>query len=124
MRILADENFPSDAVEALRVRGHDVLWARVDFAGTPDSEIVDRPRSEGRLLITFDKDFGELGFRRGLSPPAGIVLFRVRMSSPTAVARLAVAALEARTDWSGHFSVVEEWRIRMTPLPARPERNP
>jgi hypothetical protein len=33
------------------------------------------------------------------------------------VARAAVAALESRTDWAGHFAVVEDHRIRMTPLP-------
>ena len=78
MRILANENFPREAVEALRARGHDVFWARTDSPGSPDSQVVDCAASQRRILVTFDKDFGELAFRRGLSSPAGIVLFRIK----------------------------------------------
>jgi predicted nuclease of predicted toxin-antitoxin system len=117
MRILANENFPGDAVEALRARGHDVFWARTDSPGSPDDEVVKRAGSEHRILITFDKDFGELAFRRSLSSPAGIVLFRIKAPSAAHVAEVAVAALEGRDDWAGHFSVIEESRVRMTLLP-------
>lgn len=95
MRILANENFAGEAVVALRARGHDVLWVRTDCPGSTDSQVADRARSEARLLLTFDKD-------------------------PAHVARVAVAVLEAREDWGGHFSVIEDWRIRMTPLPTGP----
>jgi len=40
MRILANENFPGAAVDALRARGPDVVWARTDSPGSPDSEVV------------------------------------------------------------------------------------
>jgi predicted nuclease of predicted toxin-antitoxin system len=117
MRILANENFPREAVEPLRARACDVFWARTDSPGSPDSRVVDRAASKRRILITFDKDFGELAFRRGLSSPAGIILFRIKAPSPAHVARVVVAVLEGRTDWPGHFSVIEEPRVRMTPLP-------
>lgn len=122
MRILANENFPGEAVEALRARGHDVSWVRTDSPGSTDSQVVARAASEHRILITFDKDFGELAFRHGLSSPAGIILFRIRAPSPADVAQLAVAALEGRTDWAGHFSVIEEKRVRMTPLSEKSSR--
>ena len=57
MRILANENFPGEAVDALRARGHDVFWVRTDSPGSPDDEIVKRAASEHRILVTFDKDF-------------------------------------------------------------------
>jgi predicted nuclease of predicted toxin-antitoxin system len=117
MRILANENFPEDAVVALRHAGHDVAWIRSDAPGSTDQEVLLRARDENRLLITFDKDFGELAFRAGLPASSGIVLFRIAAPSSTHIARAAVAALSGRTDWSGHFSVVEDKRIRMTPLP-------
>lgn len=72
-----------------------------------------------RILIAFDKDFGELAFSAGLSASSGIILFRITAPSSAHVARAAVAALSSRIDWAGHFSVVEDDRIRMTPLPAR-----
>jgi predicted nuclease of predicted toxin-antitoxin system len=123
VRLLANENFPSAAVEALRSRGHDVAWIRTEAPGSSDPDVLARAVAEGRLLLTFDKDFGELAFRIGLSAGVGVVLFRLAPTSPEAVARLAVAALESRTDWAGHFSVVEESRIRMTPLPSGPRHD-
>jgi predicted nuclease of predicted toxin-antitoxin system len=117
VRILADENFPRDAVIALRERGHNVAWMRTDAPGSSDPQVIARAQAEERVLVTFDKDFGELTFRTGLATPTGIVLFRISASSPAYVARVAVAALESRTDWAGHFAVVEDDRIRMTPLP-------
>ena len=117
MRILANENFPGDAIMALRQRGHDVVWVRTDAPGSRDIEILARAQREERIVVTFDKDFGELAFRSGLPASSGIVLFRISTPSSAYVARAAVAALESRADWAGHFAVVEDQRIRMTPLP-------
>ncbi|MFB0537595.1 MAG: DUF5615 family PIN-like protein [Anaerolineae bacterium] len=117
MRILADENFPGDAVAALRERGHDVAWVRADAPGSSDIQVLARAQAKGRILVTFDKDFGELAFRSKLPASSGVVLFRISAPSSAHVARVAVAALESRTDWVGHFAVVEDDRIRMTPLP-------
>ena len=117
MRILANENFPDDAVVALRNAGHDVVWSRTEAPGSSDREVLHRAQIEGRVLVTFDKDFGELAFRAGLPASSGIVLFRISAPSSSHIARVAVSVLASRTDWPGHFSVVEDRRIRMTPLP-------
>ncbi|HET7087568.1 MAG TPA: DUF5615 family PIN-like protein [Anaerolineae bacterium] len=117
MRILANENFPGDAVNALRNQGHDVAWVRTDAPGTSDVDVLAHAQRENRIVVTFDKDFGELAFRARLPASSGIILFRISAPSPAHVARVAVAALESRTDWAGHFTVVEDRRIRMTPLP-------
>lgn len=116
MRFLANENFPGEAGEAPRSLGHDVAWVRADSPGSLDEDVLARASSEGRLLITFDKDFGELALRRSGPMPAGIVLFRIPPRSPSHVARVVTSVLAGRTDWTGHFSVIEETRIRMTPL--------
>jgi predicted nuclease of predicted toxin-antitoxin system len=117
VRILANENFPEDAVAMLRAAGHDVAWIRTDEPGAHDEEVLRRAQLEERLLLTFDKDFGELAFRVGLPASSGVVLFRISMPSSTHVARVAVAVLGSRDDWAGHFSVIDDRRIRMTPLP-------
>ena len=117
MRILANENFPSDAIAALRQRGHDVAWVRTDAPGSSDRMVIERAETEDCVLITFDKDFGELAFRAKLPASSGIILFRISARSSAHVARVAATALESRSDWAGHFTVVEDARIRMTPLP-------
>jgi predicted nuclease of predicted toxin-antitoxin system len=87
LRILANENFPGEAVEALRSQGHDVAWVGSDAAGITDIEVVKRASTEGRILLTFDKDFGELVFRTRVPAPPGIILFRIPPDSPERVAR-------------------------------------
>ena len=117
MYVPADENFPGDAVRALQGRGHDVAWVHSDAPGATDVEVLARAQAEGRILVTFDKDFGELAFCSGLPASSGVVLFRISMTSPSHVARVAVEAWESRMDWVGRFAVVEDDRIRMTALP-------
>ena len=119
MRYMANENFPAAAVEALRNLGHDVFWVRTDAPGSTDAVVLSRAQSEARTVITFDKGFGELAFRWGLPAEAGVVLFRIPPRSAAYVAQVAVRVLESRSDWAGHFTVVEEARLRMTPLPRR-----
>jgi len=62
VRVLADENVPKKAVEALRERGHDVLWVAEVAPGSKDEEVLALAIREGRILLTFDKDFGERAF--------------------------------------------------------------
>jgi predicted nuclease of predicted toxin-antitoxin system len=119
MRLLANENFPGLAVAALREAGHDVAWVHEDAPGTPDPEVRRRGQHERRILLTFDKDFGELAFRRGADASAGVVLFRVTLSSPEQAAAIAVLALSSDLSWIGHFAVVEDDRVRLRPLPTR-----
>ena len=118
MRLLADENFPLDSVLALRASGFDVAWIRTDAAGSKDPDVLRRAISEDRVLLTFDKDFGDLAFQYGLPAECGIVLFRLQASSSAALAEMVVKAIRSRSDWSGNFGVVEPGRIRMRPLPS------
>jgi len=57
LHLLANENFPAQAVEALRLRGHDLLWIRTDAPGSKDQDVLARASAEDRILLTFDKDF-------------------------------------------------------------------
>lgn len=117
MRLCANENVPGDCVAALRERGHDVRWIRETAQGIGDDAVIALAQSETRLLITFDKDFGELVFRRGAAASRGLVLFRLRKHSPEFVAKRITQILESAAMWEGHYAVVDEHSIRMRPLP-------
>lgn len=116
MRILADENISLDTVDALLKNGYDVLWIRTYAPGISDREILALAQIEKRVIITFDKDFGELTFNLKFSALSGIILFRISPSSPTQIVNFIITTLLSRNDWSGHFSVVEFDKIRMKPL--------
>jgi len=92
MQFLANENFPLDVVEALRQEGHDVAWIRTDAPGSKDPDILRRAINENRVLLTFDKDFGDLAFQLGLLAVCGTVLFRLQASSAAALAILVVCS--------------------------------
>ncbi len=117
MRFCANENIPQECVLRLRQNGHDVLWIREAAPGSPDHEVLVRAASQSRLLITFDKDFGELVFRRGAKASLGVILFRISQPSAAVVAERVTAVLASRDDWAGHFSVVEDFAVRLRRLP-------
>jgi predicted nuclease of predicted toxin-antitoxin system len=117
MQLCANENVAEACVTLLRKRGHDVLWIRESAPGSPDSDVLARAYAENRLLITFDKDFGDLVFHHGAKTAHGIILFRISQPSAGAVAERIAATLASRDDWPGHFSVVEDLAIRMRRLP-------
>lgn len=117
MRLLANENCPSDTVNALRAIGHEVTWIRTDAPGSSDVEVIALAAREGRILLTLDKDFGELAFRAHLPAGAGIVLLRVFPPVPSRVTALALQVFQAGRDFSGLFVVAEEGRLRERPLP-------
>jgi predicted nuclease of predicted toxin-antitoxin system len=117
MRFLANENVAGATVVALRAHGGDVVWAKELMRGASDDEILDRSRREERVLLTFDKDFGELALRKGLPATCGMVLFRLRMPKTVVDAVALADRVFARDDWRGRFSVIEPGRIRWRDLP-------
>ncbi|MCI0362793.1 MAG: DUF5615 family PIN-like protein [Phycisphaerales bacterium] len=80
MRVVADENFDAPLVQWLRSQGHDVVWMVEKARGSEDIAVLDQARSEERIILTFDRDFGELVFHRQLKA-SGVVLFRLRARS-------------------------------------------
>jgi len=117
MRFLANENVASATVDALRARGADVVWVKELMRGASDEEILACGRREERVLLTFDKDFGELAFRAGLPATCGIVLVRLRMPKSISDAVAIANRVAERDDWKGRFSVIEPARIRSRNLP-------
>jgi predicted nuclease of predicted toxin-antitoxin system len=116
VRLLANENFPGAAVQILRNAGHDVAWVRTAAPGSSDRDVLERAVAEKRILVTFDKDFGELASQSLLPDECGVVLFRIRLRNAARAAIVIADILRSRNDWAGKFSVVEPARIRMRPF--------
>ena len=87
--------------------------------GTADATILHIAQMEKRIVVTNDKDFGELAVHSGLPAACGVVLLRLAGSNPNADNRRALEALCSRTDWPGSFVVISDDRIRIRPLPRR-----
>lgn len=76
MKLLADENFPFQSVQVLKARGYDIKVVGLEYGGITDQEVMQIAMREGRTIVTFDRDYGELIFRRGYRPPAGVIYLR------------------------------------------------
>jgi len=99
---------------ALSDAGHDVVWAG-DWPTDPgDEEILDRARQESRVLVTPDKDFGELAIVRRL-PHCGIVRLVALSTSQQVEVCLAVLATYAAYLEGGAIVTAEANRIRFRP---------
>jgi predicted nuclease of predicted toxin-antitoxin system len=117
MRFLTDENIARSVVIGLRVAGHDCLSASESMTGLADADILARAMAEARILVTFDKDFGELAFRSHLPATCGVVLFRIAQRGRVQDIQRVLDFLQSRDDWSGAFWTVTDKRIRRRPLP-------
>jgi predicted nuclease of predicted toxin-antitoxin system len=115
IRFLHDENVPLVSASRLRLAGHDVVHT---IARETDRALLERARAEGRVLVTFDRDFGFLVFRGGTPAPPGIVYFRFAPATPEAPAEQLLTLLEmSDVTLEGKLTVVEPPRIRQRPLP-------
>ena len=119
LRILADENIGGRVVGALRSAGYDVISVKEQFPGIRDTDVLRIAHEEQRLIITQDRDFGELAVRLGLPASSGVLLIRIDRGLPHDDAERIVTVVRSRADWSGHFSVVDDERTRMRPLPRK-----
>jgi predicted nuclease of predicted toxin-antitoxin system len=118
LRILANENIPLVAIEGLREAGHDVAWVFEKARGADDGSVLALAQAEARLILTFDKDFGELVYQRGKDASAGVVLLRISTKSPAIAARRIVNELAAHADeLAGSFTVIGDQKVRVVRLP-------
>lgn len=116
MKFLADECCDAALVQALRTDGHDVLYALESLCGGSDDEILSRALAEDRLLLTEDKDFGELVYR--LRRPAyGVILLRFDVADRALkIPRLRDLLAHESARLTGAFVVLEVNKTRLRPF--------
>jgi len=116
VRFLVDESTGAAVVGYLRSVGYDVLAVAETMPQAEDSDILARSASEGRILVTNDKDFGELVFRNG-QVHSGVVLLRLQDESSASRVRVIKVLLEQYADrLAGHFTVATERGVRVRPM--------
>jgi len=116
-RLLANENFPAPSIRLLRDRGYDVAAVAEIGGSLADSHVLALAGAEKRWIVTFDRDYGELIFARGLAAPPAVILFRMRTYRPDDPGRVLAGLLDSGPEFDGHFVLVEEAGLRKRPLP-------
>lgn len=117
MKVLLDSCIAPLTRDVLLDAGHDVVWAG-DWPEVPgDSVILERAHNEGQILVTLDKDFGEIAIVRKL-PHSGIIRL-VNLS----VKQQATVCLEVFRRYEGELQpgviiTAEIDRVRIRPAEA------
>jgi predicted nuclease of predicted toxin-antitoxin system len=116
VKFLADECCDRDVVGALREEGYDVLYILEAKRGAPDDDVLALAFDERRILLTEDKDFGELVYR--LKKPAhGIILIRIGVKNRSLKWPRIKKLLDAYPErCAGRFVVIDENKFRFRPL--------
>ena len=118
MRFLANENFPLGSIRGLRDAGHDVAAVGKDSPGAKDAAVLAPAVAETRIILTFDRDYGELIYRVGLPAPPGVVYFRFEPASPDEPAAALLSLLaDGSVALECKLTVVEPAHVRQRPLP-------
>lgn len=113
MRLLANENFPKASVLALREHGYNVLSIGEDNPSITDHEVITIAIQEERLILTFDRDYGELVFKKGLKPPKGIIYLRIDTFTPVEPAAIIHKLITSKkSGFDRHLTVVDNNFVR------------
>jgi predicted nuclease of predicted toxin-antitoxin system len=113
MKFLANENFPRTSVLKLIEAKLDLTSIGIENPSVSDKEIIEAAIKENRTILTFDKDYGELVYKFGYKPKAGVVFFRTKSYQPEDPAEWVLELLSNKNiQLEGLFTVVDENNIR------------
>ncbi len=113
MHLLADESVDGQIVAQLRVGGHTVLYVAEMEPGISDTSVLEQANANNALLITEDKDFGELVYRQGLVH-LGVVLVRLTGLASITKGRIVADAITQReSETPNAFTVISPGLVRI-----------
>lgn len=117
MKFLADESCDSVIVRALCKEGHNVYSISETSPGIADSTVLNKTIREGRILLTEDKDFGQLVFASQIIP-IGIIFLRFSSNARSSMPATIVNLVNRYGDnLFGCFVVLQPGKIRITKIP-------
>jgi predicted nuclease of predicted toxin-antitoxin system len=113
MNFVADENIDQQIVAKLRATGYTILAVAEMAPSISDAEVLQIANQQGMVLLTSDKDFGDLVYR-DRRYTFGVLLLRLAGLSPTAKAELVLSVIEEHADKLAHaFTVVSLHNVRI-----------
>lgn len=113
MNLIADESVDRQIVDELRRSGHKVVYIAEVDPSISDNEVFDIANKINALLVTADKDFGEIVFRDGRIASKGVILLRLAGLSPTLKSGIVLNAIkENEPILAGSFTVISPGSVR------------
>lgn len=117
MNFLANENFPLRNVKLLQDAGHNVISVIENTPGEKDYQVLNLANKENCIILTFDRDYGELIYRHKSHCKTGVVYFRFDPSTPEEPSNILLNLIDkGKVPILGKFTVVERGRVRQRTL--------
>jgi predicted nuclease of predicted toxin-antitoxin system len=118
MQFLANENFPLTSVHLLCSVGYDITSITEESPGIIDDKVLEIAVNEQRIILTFDRDYGELIYRLKKPSPPGVIYFRYAPQTPEQPGQDLLVLLNTDNfSLERKFTVVESNQVRQRPLP-------
>ena len=112
MKFIANENFPIASLNFLQANKWDITHVASAMSGISDKEVMDHSIKEERIIITFDRDYGELVFNKGYKP-YGVIYLRIQKFFPDFPGKLLLKlSANKELDFQNYFTVIDENQIR------------
>jgi len=112
MNFISNENFPFPSVKLLRDSGHSIISITEEMPGISDLEALKVAKENQRIILTFDKDYGEIIFNKGIKNPPSVIFFRYKGNDPLFAGNFLKKLFDRQIDLSDAFTVIEEKGIR------------
>lgn len=113
MRFVADECLDGRIIKRLIADGHDLVVVRTELTGRNDGDVLRITRERDALLITEDKDFGELVFRLK-AVHAGVLLVRMHgLTGAEQAERVSQSVKDHADELLNAFTVISGKRMRI-----------
>ena len=113
MMFLANENFPRPSILLLRANGYVIESIQEKHQGISDEKVLQIAQENKLIILTFDKDYGELIFRYASHNPPSVIFFRGKGGNPLYAGQILLSFLsENNISFSNSFSVVDDKSIR------------
>jgi|ERR1019366_1317453 predicted nuclease of predicted toxin-antitoxin system len=117
IKFLANENFPFPSIKLLRDKGFEVLSIGEKYSGISDEQVLKIAVEKKLVILTFDRDYGELIFKYMKENPPAVIYFRTKGEHPTDSGKILIDLLQKpEFQLIGFFTVLEETGIRQRKL--------
>lgn len=110
---LANENFPRPSTIILREKGYHIISIQEKARGISDEEVIKMALDANLIILTFDRDYGELIFKYAKDNPPAVVFFREKGNTPEFAGSSLVSILSNKEiSLSEAFTVIEVNNVR------------
>ena len=118
MKLLANENFPILSIQKLHDAGFDVESVAAIMRSASDTSVLMHAAKNAQIILTFDRDYGELIYNRKIAVSEGLVYFRFDPLTPSEPYEIFVEAIiNGQVEMEGWFIVLDRDVIRKRKLP-------